>query len=421
MIKAHRAVRGMRDILPDESDRWQHLEQIIAQTMASFACKQIRLPVLESTALFCRSIGEQTDIIGKEMYTFEDRNGDSLSLRPEGTASCLRAGIEHGLFYNQRQKLWYQGPMFRHERPQQGRYRQFEQWGVEAIGYPGVEIEAELLYMTWALWNKLGISNNLKLEINSLGDSEARARFRATLLAYFDPFLSEMTDAECQRLHENPLRILDSKNPKLAPLIAGAPRIEDALSNESCDRFKQLQSLLKQWGVPFQINPHLVRGLDYYQDTVFEWVATDALGAQNTVCAGGRYDGLVASLGGSESSAFGFAAGLDRLLLMPLVLPQNQKNIAVIVENEACYQLAHRHIIDWRQRIDGHMALAVDSPHASLKSQRKRTQQENAYVTIQVDKMSLEKGSFLVYHQEHTERYMPDALLDLLTRLKEAG
>lgn len=420
MAQSHRAVRGMRDILPDESGRWQDLENKIAQTMYAFGYQQIRLPVLESTALFCRSIGEETDIVGKEMYTFNDRNGDSLTLRPEGTASCLRAGIEHGLFHNQRQKLWYQGPMFRHERPQQGRYRQFDQWGVEAVGYPGIECEAELLLMTWQLWQDIGIADSLTLELNSLGDDETRKQYRQHLQTYFEPYQEQLTDAELKRLHENPLRLLDSKNPKLEGLIAKAPTIDAVWSDEARKRFDSLQLLLQSWQIPFRFNPHLVRGLDYYQDTVFEWVACDNLGAQNTVCAGGRYDRLVETLGGPKASAFGFAAGLDRLLLMPLNLTSSPPRIAVIVEDDACYSFLHSHLLEWRKIMAHRFSICLDSPAASLKSQRKCAQKLEPIMTIQVDQTSLEDKTFLIYSAGDHERCNADVVLDRLTRLKEA-
>lgn len=419
MAQLHKAVRGMRDILPEESQRWLYLENAIKNVMHRFAYEQVRLPVLEPTALFKRSIGQETDIVGKEMYTFDDRNGDSLSLRPEGTASCLRAGIEHGLFHNQRQKLWYQGAMFRYERPQQGRYRQFEQWGVEAIGYPGVEIEAELLEMTWQFWNDLGVQHQLTLELNSLGDQSCRAQYRELLQQYFSNFHEQLSEPELKRLRENPLRLLDSKNPKLQKIIAEAPCIDSCWSEESTQRFALLRRLLDQWSVPYQVNTRLMRGLDYYQDTVFEWVAQDHLGAQNTVCAGGRYDGLVETLGGPKTHAFGFAAGLDRLLLLPIQYPSARPHVAVLVEDDVCYQAIHQSLLTWRTLLGKGIVLSADSPSASLKSQRKRAQIRDPALFITVDRQGLDDHTLLIETTKGRERVSYEACEKQLSSLKE--
>jgi histidyl-tRNA synthetase len=302
----------MNDITPEETPYWQQLESTIRAVLASYGYQEIRFPIVEKTELFKRSIGEVTDIVEKEMYTFEDRNGDSLTMRPEGTASCVRASIQNGLLHNQLQRLWYMGPMFRHERPQKGRYRQFHQVGVETFGMTGPDVDAELILMTARFWRQLGLEG-LELQINSLGTQESRAAYREQLVAYFSEHLDELDDDSRRRLNSNPLRILDSKNPALVELIASAPKLMEHLDAESREHFDVLCGLLDDAGVAYRVNPCLVRGLDYYSRTVFEWV-TDQLGAQGTVCAGGRFDGLVEQLGGKPVPAAGFAMGLERLL-----------------------------------------------------------------------------------------------------------
>lgn len=315
MIDRIQAIRGMNDLLPDETAKWQKVEQIFAQCMRAYGYQEIRFPILENTALFKRSIGAVTDIVEKEMYSFTDLNQESLSMRPEGTAGCLRACLEHGLLHNQQQKLWYNGPMFRHEKPQKGRYRQFHQFGIEALGFAGVGIELELILMCQRLWTLLGIEQTLQLQINTLGEVEERQAYRQTLIDYFSRYASDL-DEDCQRrLHRSPIRILDSKNPALRDMIAGAPKLIDSLSESSRQHFADLQTGLTALSIPFQINPTLVRGLDYYGHTVFEWVS-DCLGAQATVCAGGRYDILVEQLGGQATPAVGLALGVERLLLL---------------------------------------------------------------------------------------------------------
>lgn len=305
------AVRGVSDILPDASGRWHWVEQTIRAAISSYGFQEIRLPLLERTELFQRSIGDLTDIVQKEMYSFVDRNGEALSLRPEGTACCVRAALQHGLL-QQPQRLWYLGPMFRHERPQKGRYRQFHQIGVEAFGYAGPDIDAELIALTARLWRVLGISS-VRLEINSLGTPEERQDYRRELHRYFLRHESVLDDDGRSRLERNPLRILDSKHPATQELVAGAPRIEQHLGAESQAHFARLRDLLTAAGVSFTHNPRLVRGLDYYTHAVYEWI-TDQLGAQGTICAGGRYDGLVSQFGGKPTPAVGFALGLERVL-----------------------------------------------------------------------------------------------------------
>jgi len=315
VAKNIQAIRGMNDILPADTPRWQALEGVIRRLVASYGYSEIRMPIVEQTELFKRSIGEVTDIVEKEMYTFDDRNGDSLTLRPEGTASCVRAGNEHGLLYNQQQRLWYMGPMFRHERPQKGRYRQFHQVGVEAFGLAGPDIDAELIIMTARLWRDLGIAEHLRLELNSLASNEARAAYRSALTDYLQAHYEQLDEDSVRRLATNPLRVLDSKNPAMAEMLAGAPKLSEYWDAESREHFAQLCERLTAAGIEFVHNERLVRGLDYYNRTVFEWV-TESLGAQGTVCAGGRYDGLVAQLGGKATPAVGFAMGLERLALM---------------------------------------------------------------------------------------------------------
>ncbi|MCF6323375.1 MAG: histidine--tRNA ligase [Gammaproteobacteria bacterium] len=314
MSRNIKVVRGMHDIVPQQSPVWQHLEACIRQVVQGYGYDEIRMPIVEKTELFVRTIGEVTDIVAKEMYTFEDRNGDSLSLRPEGTACCVRAGIENGLLYNQIQRLWYSGPMFRHERPQKGRYRQFHQTGVEVYGLDGPDIDAELIMMTARLWKLLRLER-LELQINTLGTSVARAAHREKLIEYLALHRDVLDEESVLRLEKNPLRILDSKNPAMQEMIEGAPQLLDYLDDESSQHFERLKILLDGVGIEYRINPRLVRGLDYYQKTVFEWVTTD-LGAQGTVCAGGRYDGLVEQLGGKATPAIGFAMGMERLVAL---------------------------------------------------------------------------------------------------------
>jgi len=309
---AIQAVRGMNDLLPDQVVVWQQVERVVRSVMAGYGYQEIRLPVVERTELFARSIGEHTDIVEKEMYSFTDRNGDGLTLRPEGTAGVVRAAIENGMLRGQIQRLWYAGPMFRHERPQRGRYRQFHQVGVETFGAGGPDIDAELVLMSARLWRELGL-DGVTLQLNSLGTAESRARYRQQLLDYLKDRRDELDEDSLRRLERNPLRVLDSKAPQMAQVVAGAPRLLDHVDDESRSHFEGLCRLLDTTGVQYEINPHLVRGLDYYNRTVFEWV-TDRLGAQGTVCAGGRFDGLVEQLGGSATPAAGFAMGLERLV-----------------------------------------------------------------------------------------------------------
>lgn len=315
MAERIQAIRGMNDILPAHSFSWRAIEQIFAACLSQYGYQEIRFPLLENTALFKRSIGEITDIVEKEMYTFNDLNGDSLSLRPEGTAGCLRACLEHGLLHNQQQKLWYAGPMFRHEKPQKGRYRQFHQFGIEAIGFSGVGIELELLMICCRIWKHLGIADSLQLQINTLGELAERQTYRQVLIDYLKPHFHLLDEDSQRRLERNPLRILDSKNPHMQGLIADAPKLMDVVGEQSRAHFDALCAGLDAAEIDYVVNPFLVRGLDYYGHTVFEWV-TDKLGSQATVCAGGRYDLLVEQLGGQSAPAIGLAMGAERLLLL---------------------------------------------------------------------------------------------------------
>ncbi|MFQ5995485.1 MAG: histidine--tRNA ligase [Acidiferrobacterales bacterium] len=314
MSRLIQAIRGMNDLLPDAAALWQRVESVAREVLQAYGYREIRVPVLENTELFARSIGQLTDIVAKEMYTFEDRSGDSLTLRPEATAGIVRAGIEHGLLHNQVQRLWHAGPMFRHERPQKARYRQFHQIDVEAFGLPGPDVDAELIFLTARLWRELDI-DGLRLEINSLGTPESRAAYRDILVDYLQSCRGSLDEESVRRLDTNPLRILDSKNPAMASVIAGAPSLLDHLDEASQEHFEGLQAYLNKARIPYVINHQLVRGLDYYTRTVFEWT-TEQLGAQGAVCGGGRYDGLVAQLGGRATPATGFALGLERLVAL---------------------------------------------------------------------------------------------------------
>lgn len=348
ILKKIQAIRGMNDLLPSDSALWQYVEATVADILARYSYQEIRFPILESTDLFKRSIGEVTDIVEKEMYTFDDRNGDSVTLRPEGTASCVRACEEHGLLYNQTQRLWYLGPMFRYERPQKGRYRQFHQIGVETFGMDGPDIDAEVLLLSARILRELGAEAFVTLQINSLGDATARANYKQALVAYLEERKDQLDEDSQRRLTTNPLRILDSKDPATQTLLDQAPALLDYLDEASRAHFEQLKELLEAGGVKYQVNPRLVRGLDYYGKTVFEWV-TDKLGAQSTVCAGGRYDNLVEQLGGKSTPAVGFGIGLERLVLLLQAIetiPDNLSQIADIfvaavgnVQKEA-FQLA---------------------------------------------------------------------------------
>ena len=374
------AIRGMGDVLPSQTYLWEYVEDTVRAWLQSYGYLNIRTPILEKTDLFVRSIGETTDIVEKEMYTFTDQlNGENLALRPEGTASCVRAVLQHNLLYLGPQRLYYTGTMFRHERPQQGRFRQFHQVGVEALGYPGPDIDAEHIIMCERLWNKLGL-RDIKLQINTLGSVDCRARYRERLKKYLAPFGNKLGDAVRKRVERNSLRVLDSKDPALQPIIAGAPRLLDDLDEASRKHFEELQAILRQAGVAFEINPRLVRGLDYYNLTVFEWMS-DKLGAQNTVCAGGRYDGLVEQLGGKPVPACGYATGMERLLaLLQEGAPTAQPaDVYLVHQGEAADKFAFQVADKLR---DSGIRVILHCGGGSFKSQMKKADSSGARYAV---------------------------------------
>lgn len=392
------AVRGMSDILPGSSNRWRVLEQTITALLDSYAYQEIRLPIVEKTEVFARAIGEHTDIVTKEMYSFADRNGDSLTLRPEGTAGCVRAGLQHGLFRNQPQRLWYMGPMFRHERPQKGRYRQFHQVGIEAYGMAGPDIDAEQILICARLWDLLGL-DGLRLELNSLGEPEARAAYRNRLVAYFQDHADRLDDDARRRLELNPLRLLDSKDPALQDLIAAAPTLEADLDAASADHFQHLCKLLDSIGLDYTINPRLVRGLDYYNRTVFEWT-TDRLGAQGTVCAGGRYDHLIEQIGGPPTAAIGFAIGLERLLEL-----LGETNTATaphlyIIATEPAMAAALQTAEELRRDLPG-LRILTHCGGGSMKSQFKRADKSGALLALVLGEEELAGNSVTLKPLRH--------------------
>ncbi|MDH5323646.1 MAG: histidine--tRNA ligase [Gammaproteobacteria bacterium] len=384
----------MNDILPDASGTWQFLEQTIQDLVQSYGYTEIRLPLLEYTELFRRSIGEVTDIVEKEMYTFLDRNEESLTLRPEATASVVRAAIENGLLHNQRHKLWTAGPMFRYEKPQQGRYRQFHQFDVEALGFDGPDIDAELIIMTARMWRQLGI-DRIALEINSLGSPESRAGYRKALVSYFSGVKNRLDDDSIRRLEQNPLRILDSKNPEMQEIIAAAPVMLDVLDDDSAKHFAGMRALLDAAGVAYSVNPRLVRGLDYYNRTVFEWV-TDALGAQGAVCSGGRYDGLVEKLGGRATPAVGWAMGMERLVALYAACggkaPVQTADVYLVAVGDAAERRAFSLVEELRSGVDG-IRIELNLGGGSFKSQLKRADKSNATYALILGEQELADGN----------------------------
>ncbi len=390
------AIRGMNDLLPDQSPAWQYVERQLRSLVDRYDYREIRTPIVEQTALFARSIGEATDVVEKEMYTFDDRNGESLTLRPENTAAVVRAAMEHGLLHNQTQRLWYMGPMFRYERPQKGRYRQFHQIGIEAYGMTGPDIDAEIILLSARLWRQLGMAEHVTLELNSLGSPEARANYRDSLVAYFESHREVLDEDSQRRLKTNPLRILDSKNPAMAEMLAGAPQLLDHLDEESRVHFEQLKSTLDAAGIGYRINPRLVRGLDYYSRTVFEWTTT-ALGSQGTVCGGGRYDGLVEQLGGKPTPGVGFAIGLERLMLLLETLdliPEDAKGGAdayLLAMGDA----AEREALLLGERLRDALPalrLQVHCGGGSFKSQIRRADRSGARVALILGEDEIAKG-----------------------------
>ncbi|MEM9242648.1 MAG: histidine--tRNA ligase [Pseudomonadota bacterium] len=387
MTKGIQALRGMNDILPSSTPVWQYVEQILIDVAKRYAYQEIRFPIVEKTELFKRGVGEITDIVEKEMYSFTDRNGDSLSLRPEGTASCVRAVLQHSLLYGQTPRLWYLGPMFRHERPQKGRYRQFHQFSVEAFGIESADIDAEIIAMSARLLQDLGLREHVCLQLNSLGDRAARQAHRQALLDYLMPLKDQLDEDSQRRLTQNPLRILDSKNPQVRALLTEAPKLPDFLSSASSAHFERLCLFLDQLGIAYQLNPNLVRGLDYYTNTVFEWV-TDKLGAQATVCAGGRYDNLVEQLGGKPTPAIGFSLGIERLISLlesvgqlPSASTVAQADIYVLIEGEAAQLEAMKQIDSWRDAIPK-QRIRMHCGDGSFKSQFKRADKSGAKIVL---------------------------------------
>lgn len=405
MSKFLKSIRGMHDVLPDDSHRWQSFEAVIRNLMSSYGYKEIRMPLVESTDLFCRSIGEVTDIVEKEMYTFEDRNGDKLTLRPEGTASCVRAGIQHGLLYNQVQRLWYNGPMFRHERPQKGRYRQFHQFGVETYGIATPDIDAELILIGARLWKQLGLKG-VRLELNTLGSNQARTTYKQVLVEYLNQHLELLDEDSKRRLQSNPLRILDSKNPAMKEMLDNAPALMDHLDDESRQQFAKLTANLDSAGIEYTINPRLVRGLDYYCKTVFEWI-TDELGAQGTICAGGRYDGLVEQLGGKATPASGFALGVERILSL-LETQQEQQaetvDFYLVIAGENC-ELKGMQIAEQIRDAYPDKKMITHCGGGSFKSQLKKADKSGADIALILAEDELENSQLAVkYLREKKEQ-----------------
>ncbi len=405
------AIRGMHDVLPDQCPLWRYAEGIIKDVLASYGYSEIRLPIVEKTELFKRSIGEVTDIVEKEMYTFEDRNGDSLTLRPEGTAGCLRACLEHGLLHHQSHRLWYYGPMYRHERPQKGRYRQFIQLGVETYGMAGPDIDIELILLMHRLWQQLGIRDKVWLELNTLGTIAERLAYRDVLVAYFQQHKDRLDEDSLRRLSTNPLRILDSKNPEMQGIIAQAPELMAYLGEESMAHFNAITSSLDDMGVAYKLNPRLVRGLDYYGLTVFEWVSND-LGSQGTVCAGGRYDSLIEQLGGKANHAVGFAMGMERLLALlglrdDIPLPPDVDAYLIRVGEKAereGLRLAET-IRDELPKLK--LQISVDG--GSFKSQFKKADKSGAEFAIILGDDEVEKGLIGIksLRQEQAQQTLP--------------
>ena len=414
MTETPQPVRGMNDVLPDDTAAWQLLERVARETFAEYGYREIRLPLLERTELFKRSIGEMTDIVEKEMYTFDDRGGDSLTLRPEATAGIVRACITHGLLHNQRQKVWCMGPMFRYERPQKGRYRQFHQIDVEALGYPGPDVDAELIMMSARLWRRLGL-DGLRLNLNSLGTPDSRKGYRAELVEYFRRHEAVLDEDSKRRLGGNPLRILDTKNPAMRAVVAGAPVITDYLDGESAAHFATLRARLDAAGIEYTVNPRLVRGLDYYSRTVFEWVTTD-LGSQDAVCSGGRYDGLVQQLGGAPVPAIGWALGEERIVeLMRLqgragdeAAPHVYLALAGAAAEAAGLQLAET----LRDAVPG-LRIETHCGGGSFKSQLKRADRSGASHALILgdDEVARQVATLKALREDSGQRQVPLAEL----------
>jgi histidyl-tRNA synthetase len=405
----------MNDLLPSDSALWQCLEASVADVLGRYGYREIRFPIVESTDLFKRAIGEVTDVVEKEMYTFNDRNDESITLRPEGTAGCVRACEENGLLYNQTQRLWYQGPMFRYEKPQKGRLRQFHQIGIEAFGMAGPDIDAEILLLTARLWRDLGLLPHVRLEINNLGTPEARAQYREALVAYLSTVMDQLDADSQRRLTTNPLRILDSKHPATRALLQGAPKLADYLPEQNRQHFAQLQAILAQAGLAFTVNPYLVRGLDYYSDTVFEWV-TDDLGAQGTVCAGGRYDGLVAQLGGRMTPAVGCAMGVERLVLLlqttgqiPEGINDDADAVFIVLGDYMPAALALAETLRDEMPL---LRLTLLAGGGSLKNQLKRADKSSASIALILGEAEFNRQLLVVKHLREPREQVEVAFCD---------
>ena len=399
MAKTIQAIRGMNDCLPTETPLWQWVEQKVRSVLQAYGYSEIRMPIVESTPLFARAIGEVTDVVEKEMFTFDDRDGESLTLRPEGTAGCVRAGIEHGLLYNQEQRLWYMGPMFRYERPQKGRYRQFHQVGVEVFGIPNPEIDAELIILTADLWKKLGIFEHVTLQLNSIGSLEARKNYRQALVDFLKNHIDILDEDSKRRLTTNPLRILDSKDQRVQQVLNDAPKLHDYLDDESREHFSQLCALLDNLGIKYEVNQKLVRGLDYYNKTVFEWV-TSALGAQGTVCGGGRYDGLVEQLGGHATEGVGFAMGLERLVLLvqevnTAIQLKSAVDIYIVFAGEGTVQAAFQ-LADRLRSALPEVRIMTHCSGGSFKKQFKRADKNGARIALVIGESEVQNQQVVV-------------------------
>lgn len=420
MSKQITAIRGMNDLYGEQAEAFDYLVNTAQSVLNQYGFASIRLPLVEKTELFARSIGEVTDIVEKEMYTFDDRNGDSLTLRPEGTAGCVRAVIQNGLAHNQIQKLYYTGPMFRYERPQKGRYRQFHQFGVEVFGLDSVDIDAELIVLSARLWERLGLEN-LELQINSLGSQEARQAYRDLLVEYLEAHKSELDEDSLRRLESNPLRILDTKNPDMKAVVDGAPKLIDHLDAESKQHYDELKVYLDDVGIPYTENPNLVRGLDYYNRTVFEWVTTE-LGAQGTVCAGGRYDGLVEQIGGKPTPAVGFAMGIERLMALlidkDLVEHKAAPDVYLVLAGEAAKRpglVISEQIRDYLPEL----TVQMNCGGGSFKSQFKKADKSGARVALVLGEDEVQQQKIAVkYLREDREQALMD-WSDLLPHLSE--
>lgn len=393
------AIRGMQDVVPSTNHILHHIEALLRRLTHNYGYEEIRFPILEKTELFKRTIGEVTDIVEKEMYTFEDRNGDSLTLRPEGTASTVRLGLEQGLFHNQTQRLWYLGPMFRHERPQKGRYRQFYQFGLEAIGFEGPDIDLEVLAFCARLWKELGVQDKVRLQTNSLGTKESRLKHKTALVAYLQQFESQLDEDSQRRLSTNPLRILDSKDPNTQNLVKDAPKLIDYLEDDCKNHFEKLCQGLKALDIPFEINPCLVRGLDYYTRTVFEWVTTE-LGAQGTVCAGGHYDGLIEQLGGQSMPAIGFSLGMERLALLLETLQDSEqwrkKTTVYVISGTDAARTKALVLAEELRALNPSIRIESYCGEGSFKSQFKRADKSNAEIALVIGEDELAKEQVTV-------------------------